>query len=248
AEPPRPAAAAPSPTPAPDPPAAAEALPAFSEADLDGLEIFDLDQPVAPVAPPEGPGWLSDLDQGSAAPAPGGKLFDDEQEFFDLAAELEEELKQEELGGENLFAQPHEQSLEEIVEGFKRGVAEHLSTEDYETHFNLGIAYREMGLLDEAIGEFQLASKSPARLVDCCSMLGISFLEKGLPELAVKWYRRGLDHPGLSEDESLALLYDLGNAYAVAGDREGAYKTFVEVYGTNSHYRDVVARLEELAP
>ena len=125
--------------------------------------------------------WLR---EAPATPGGGDKLFDDEDEFFDLAAELESELGEAEgrLGGEAL-GQPEEPTLEEIVEGFKRGVAENLSSEDYDTHYNLGIAYREMGLLDEAIGEFQLAAKDPAHLVDCCSMLGVSFLEKGLPEL-----------------------------------------------------------------
>lgn len=139
-----------------------------------------------------------------------------------------------------------EQTLEEIVEGFKKGVAEHLSPTDYDTHFNLGIAYREMGLLDEAIGEFQLAAKDVRYFVLCCSMLGLCFLDKGLPELAIKWYRRALEAPGISEDDSLGMLYDLGNVYMQMGDQATAYKTFVDLYGINSNYRDVVAKLEEL--
>ena len=86
-----------------------------------------------------------------------------------------------------------EASLEDIFREFKKGVEQQLSAEDYETHFNLGIAYKEMGLVDEAIGEFQLASKDPARAVECCSMLGLCFLEKGMPQLAIKWYRKGLE-------------------------------------------------------
>jgi tetratricopeptide (TPR) repeat protein len=175
------------------------------------------------------------------------KLFEDEAQFFDLAAELEKELSDDSVQAVPL-PQPQEQSLEEIVEGFKKGVAENLSAEDYDTHFNLGIAYREMGLLDEAIGEFQLASKAPNYLVECCAMLGVCFLDKGLPELAVKWYRRALEVPGLPEEQQLGLLYDLGSAMLSAGDRDAAYKAFVEIYGVNSNYRDVVARLEELGP
>ena len=164
-----------------------------------------------------------------------------------LAAELEQELSDEEIfGDDELAVAPQEQTLEEIVEGFKKGVSENLSEEDYGTHFNLGIAYREMGLLDEAIGEFQLAAKSPDLLVECCSMLGLSFLDKGLPELAVKWYKRALATGDLSEEKHLGLLYDLGNAYLAMGDKRAAQDTFVEVYGINSNYRDVVARLEEV--
>ncbi len=195
---------------------------------------------------------LSWLDQAVASPvAPGAvdgeKLFDDEEGFFDLAAELEQELSKEDLlTGRDLMPTPQEQSLEEIVEGFKRGVSESLSAEDYDTHYNLGIAYREMGLLDEAIGEFQLASKEPRYLVDCASLLGGCFLDKGLPELAIKWYQRGLEIPNLPEEAFQGMLYDLGNVYMFQGDLDKARKTFVEIYGVNSNYRDVVAKLAEL--
>lgn len=175
------------------------------------------------------------------------RLFDDEDDFFDLAAELEQELSEEDLFKAGAMpSQQAEQSLEEIVEGFKKGVSEHLSPTDYDTHFNLGIAYREMGLLDEAIGEFQVAAKDAGHLVLCCSMLGLCFLDKGLPELAVKWYKRGLESPGLSEEDNLGLLYDLGCAYLVVDDKSSAYKAFVDLYGINNSYRDVVARIEEL--
>ncbi len=192
--------------------------------------------------------WLEEITADRPAAATSGEeMFGAEEEFFDLAAELEEELKAEEtLIGEQLTPRMEEQSLEEIVEGFKRGVAETLSEEDYDTHYNLGIAYREMGLIDEAIGEFQLASKDPRYLVDCCSLLGNCFLEKGFEDLAVKWYRRGLEAPRITEDETLGLLYELGNLHMTAGDPEAAHATFVEIYGINSNYRDVVAKLEEL--
>jgi tetratricopeptide (TPR) repeat protein len=137
-------------------------------------------------------------------------------------------------------------SLEEIFREFKKGVEQQLSAEDYETHFNLGIAYKEMGLTDEAIGEFQLASKDPKRAVECCSMLGLCFLEKGMPQLAVKWYRKGLEAPGVTEAETVGLLYDLGCVYQSTGDTDLAYRTFLEVYGLNTNYRDVSQRVKEL--
>ena len=104
----------------------------------------------------------------------------------------------------------------------------------------LALVFRDPGR------EFQLAAKDAKLLVECCSMLGLCFLDKGLPELAIKWYRRGLQSPRLSEEDSLGLLYDMGNVYESMGDTEEAYKTFVEIYGINTNYRDVVARIEEL--
>ncbi len=192
-----------------------------------------------------GGGWLDEAERHRPAQAGSDSLFDDEDDFFDLAAELEQELSQEDVFHGDTMQQA-EQSLEEIVEGFKKGVAEHLSPTDYDTHFNLGIAYREMGLLDEAIGEFQVAAKDSGHLVLCCSMLGLCFLDKGLPELAIKWYRRGLEAPEMSEEDTLGLLYDLGCAYLAIDDQASAYKAFVDLYGINTNYRDVVARIEEL--
>ncbi len=273
AAPPEPAvppqAAAPPPAP---PQAAPPSLRRTGKIDLRGLgqeiaaeefgdieEMLDAAPGSVPLVPPEdllpahlddtGMSWLEEADNRKRTGGiPAGRLFAAEEEFFDLAGELEEELSREGLATGELLIQPREQSLEEIVEGFKKGVAENLSATDYETHFNLGIAYREMGLLDEAIGEFQLAAKSPAHLVSCCSMLGLCFLDKGLPELAVKWYRRGLQTPGVGEEDAAGLLYDLGNVQMELGENDAAYRTFVELYGINTNYRDVVAKLEELGP
>jgi len=170
-------------------------------------------------------------------------LFADEDNFFDLAAELESELADEE---ESISLSEEEQSLEEIFKEFKKGVEQQLDSEDYDTHYNLGIAYKEMGLIDEAIGEFQLASKDPKRAVECASMLGLCFLEKGMPQLAIKWYRKGLEIAEITEEEHVGLLYDLGSAYQEVGDTENAQKAFMEVYGMNTNYRDIVNRIKQL--
>lgn len=179
----------------------------------------------------------------TAPAAAEANLFDEEDDFFDLAAELEQELSDEE---EPITISEEEQSLEEIFKEFKRGVEQQLDAEDYDTHYNLGIAYKEMGLIDEAIGEFQLASKDPKRMIECCSMLGLCFLEKGMPQLAIKWYQKGLEAPEIGDDEHLGLLYDLGNAYLEVGDTANAQKAFMEVYGINSNYRDIVGRIKQL--
>ena len=176
-------------------------------------------------------------------------LFADEQQFFNLAEELEKELSEDippPPEAPALTGPEGEASLEEIFREFKKGVEQQLSAEDYETHFNLGIAYKEMGLIDEAIGEFQLASKDPGRTVECCSMLGLCFLEKGMPQLAIKWYRKGLEAPDIKEVETVGLLYDLGCVYQETGEVELAYKTFLDVYGLNTNYRDIVHRVKDL--
>ncbi len=196
------------------------------------------------LVPPPGPA------PAEAAPAvDDAELFSDEQDFFNFADELQSELKQEvPAAGGPPDLMGKEMSLEEIFRDFKKGVEQSLSPEDYETHYNLGIAYKEMGLTDEAIGEFQLAAKDPLHAVECCSMLGLCFLEKGLPQLAVKWYRKGLETIGVREEDKLGLQYDLAHVYEQIGDLEGAYRTYLEIYGTDAGYRDVPERLKELRP
>ncbi|MFI5120737.1 MAG: tetratricopeptide repeat protein [Thermoanaerobaculia bacterium] len=194
----------------------------------------------APPATPE-PG-------SPAPPLDESALFSDEQEFFNFAGELQTEMKQESGAPPVPEVSGGDVPLEEIFREFKKGVEQQLSPEDYETHYNLGIAYKEMSLTDEAISEFQRAAKSPQYAVECCSMLGLCFLEKGLPQLAIKWYRKGLDTPSIREEDRMGLQYDLANLYADLGDRENAYRTFLEIYGANASFRDVGERLKELAP
>jgi tetratricopeptide (TPR) repeat protein len=174
-------------------------------------------------------------------------LFSDEQRFFNLAAELEKELEEEEAPAAPLLEGSGEEvSLEQIFREFKRGVEQQLSPEDYETHYNLGIAYKEMGLTDEAIGEFQIAAKDPARAVECCSMLGLCFVEKGLAPLAIQWFQKGLESPAIKDEERWGMQYDLASLHEQTGDASRAYELYLRIYGQNSHYRDVIARVKTL--
>jgi pilus assembly protein FimV len=242
---PEPAAAAPAPRTKPAPASRAKApAPGSAGADFVAHEGLDslLGEKMRKAGGPPAP---------AAAPSPAvdeQSLFADEQQFFNLADELEKDLaEQASFPAAPSMAGPEgEASLEDIFREFKKGVEQQLSPEDYETHSNLGIAYKEMGLIDEAIGEFQLASKDPGRTVECCSMLGLCFLEKGMPQLAVKWYRKGLEAPHIKESETVGLLYDLANVYQSTGDVDNAYRTFLEVYGFDTGFRDVAARVREL--
>jgi tetratricopeptide (TPR) repeat protein len=126
------------------------------------------------------------------------------------------------------------------------------SAGDYETHYNTALAYREMGLVDQAVEELQAAIALAApqdgtpRYLQCCNMLGHCFMQKNLPHPAAMWFRKGLDAPGHTEDEYQALRYELGAAYEQMGDLERAIRVFSEVYGTDVNYRGVAAKLRDL--
>jgi len=124
--------------------------------------------------------------------------------------------------------------------------------EDLETHYNLGIAYREMGLLEEAIGEFQKVAKAvqkgkPFRYaMNCATLLALTFRDKGEPKIASLWYRRALDVPGLDQETIMALRYDLGISLEMANEPDAALDCFRQVYATNIDYRDVADRIATL--
>jgi tetratricopeptide (TPR) repeat protein len=124
--------------------------------------------------------------------------------------------------------------------------------EDPETHYNLGIAFREMGLLDEAIGELQKACQSFDRghpfpqIMQTYTWLAQCFLEKGVPEAAVRWYERALNVNGIDGETRVALNYELAGAYETAGDKPAALRHFMDVYGMNIDYRDVAERIKAL--
>ncbi|MGC2448379.1 MAG: tetratricopeptide repeat protein [Candidatus Sulfotelmatobacter sp.] len=124
--------------------------------------------------------------------------------------------------------------------------------EDPETHYNLGIAFREMGLLDEAIGELQKACQSFDRghpfqqIMQTYTWLAQCFLEKGVPEAAVRWYDKALNVPHIDGETRTALNFELASAYETAGDKTSALKHFMDVYGSNIDYRDVSERIKAL--
>ena len=126
------------------------------------------------------------------------------------------------------------------------------SNEDFETHYNMATAYKEMDLLDEAIREFQIAAgltgsvEAAPRFFQCCNMLGHCFIEKGMPRAAVLWFKKGLDAPGRNPEEYKALEYELGSAYEAMGDLTRAVAAFTEVYGVDVDYRDIAEKLESL--
>jgi pilus assembly protein FimV len=124
--------------------------------------------------------------------------------------------------------------------------------EDPETHYNLGVAFREMGLLDEAIGELQKVCQSAEhghpfpQIMQTYTWLAQCFLDKGVPEAAIRWYEKALTLPTLDADTRTALHYELGSSYEVAGNKTAALSHFMEVYGSNIDYRDVAERIKTL--
>jgi tetratricopeptide (TPR) repeat protein len=124
--------------------------------------------------------------------------------------------------------------------------------DDPETHYNMGVAFREMGLLDEAIAELQKVCNwidrgHPfAQAIQTYTWLAQCFLDKGVPEAAIRWYEKALNIPGIDGEARVAINYELGSACESAQDKPGALRHFTYVYGANIDYRDVAERIQAL--
>jgi tetratricopeptide (TPR) repeat protein len=183
----------------------------------------------------------------TATPVPETITFSDHSAYESLVGD----------GGNNVgsskpAAPAIDAGLAELFEEFRAAEEGDEVREDYETHYNMGTAYKEMDLMDEAIQEFQTSvslvrpSDGTSRFLQCCNMLGHCFIQKGMPEAAVLWFKKGLQAPGHSEDEYQALRYELASAYEQLGDLKQAREFYTEVYGVDVSYREVAEKLSQL--
>jgi tetratricopeptide (TPR) repeat protein len=145
-----------------------------------------------------------------------------------------------------------EEELQQIFEELKDNGSELKPLIDFETHYSLGLAYKDMELLDDAIEEFQRAFKMAGAedpkgdYIQCCNMLGVCFKRKCMPTVAVQWFNRGLKIPNRPEDEYQALRYEIGMCYEEIGDTDKALDAYMEVYGLDVGYREVAEKIKEL--
>jgi tetratricopeptide (TPR) repeat protein len=135
-----------------------------------------------------------------------------------------------------------EVELREIFQEFREGLKEQLGEEDFETHYNLGIAYKEMGLMQEALGEFELSEKSEVRKLDSISMIALCFRDMGRDEDAVVKLQEGLELSLQGSDEQKGFLYDLADLYSKVGHEGESVEMFIRLHALDPVYRDVGKR------
>jgi len=209
------------------------------------------------LAAPDHPGALSRLDslaaQGGQEAAPLDEaalesgLADAVSEADTMAAELAAELASEVAEFTDVDAGPLDPNQTGRIDA-PNPQAEAVHREDAQTHYDLGIAYKEMGLLDEAVAEFQLALEfgGGVRKVDCITILGVCAIEMGNPEEAVEVLTRGMHEPGLPADAMRALGYELGQAYEALGENQKALGQYKLVERSERGFRDAAARIQRL--
>lgn len=187
---------------------------------------------------------LAAMEQDQVQPTPRPGSDSSRAIAEELAAELGEELAD---VLPPLAPQPTiDYSVEDVFEEFKRGVDDQVSEEDSDTHYDLGIAYREMGLLDDAITEFKVAMRSAEKEVLCHMMIGLCYGEKRMLSEAISQFKTGLYVEGISERETIALYFELGQAYEKLEDLREALYYYEKVAKKDPRFRDVSAHIERL--
>lgn len=180
---------------------------------------------------------IAELRAASAAPVE--ELAD---ESFALAEKLAEELEEEPEAntGSDIL------DVEQVFAQFKKGVEEQVDEADSDTHFDLGIAYKEMGLIDDAVAEFQVAMRNPTRACSCHTMVGLCRMEQGRTQDAINSFRAGLHAEEKNEREELALYFELANAYEILGDNNEALYFFEKVRKRDAVFRGVSQRIRKV--
>lgn len=242
APPPEPEAAPSAPPPAASAPAAAPppAAPAPPRA-----------APARGAAPaPEAPPTVEPPPQPRPAPPPPPAA---ESDFVDLGSLVRDEEGPRDTRMRLEGARPTEdeqRNFEEMLAAFKRGIEQNLEDEDYQAHYDLGVAFKEMGLLDEAIAEFQKALRAPdagARL-RASEALGVAFFEKGQFGVAESVLRRAVDALDGADDAKVALLYWLGRSAEAQGKAAEALTCYERAMAVDIRFLDLGQRVGRLAP
>lgn len=134
----------------------------------------------------------------------------------------------------------------EMLTHFRQKVAEHIDVEDSSSHYDLGVAFMEMGLVDEAIAQFQVALRGGANPLATLELLGQCFFEKGQHAVGSRVLDRALGLPGVADGDLVGVRYLLGRIQEDAGAHDRALEHYERVVAIDIRFRDTAARIERL--
>jgi tetratricopeptide (TPR) repeat protein len=210
---------------------------------------FDAIAEVPPPPPPPPPAPSGRKSRKSTAapkppePQPAGDFIDfgalvmDDEAVMDTRMRVEDE----EPSGDE------QKDFQDMLQQFKRGIDANIDAADFEAHYDLGVAFKEMGLLDEAIAEFQKALRSPEIRLKTTESLGSAFFEKRQYAIAEAILKRAVESLGATDDEQIGVIYWLGRSQEAQGKVELAITTFERVLAVDIGFKDAGARMANLS-
>ena len=140
-----------------------------------------------------------------------------------------------------------QRDFDEMLAQFKKGIDASIGADDVQAHYDLGIAFKEMGLLDEAIGEFQKALRGTEHRLRTSEALGTCFFEKGQFNVAATVLRRAVETDQGGDEHKIGLLYWLGRSEEEQGRSAEALAYYQRVFSVDIRFQDVSERVKSLA-
>ena len=205
------------------------------------------------MAPPAGPAAA----RQPVASAPGAPLSvpapsaaTPASDFVDLGALImdDEHARDTRMRvGQKHPIENEDQAFHEALSDFKRGIEANLDADDFQAHYDLGIAFKEMGLVDEAIAQFQKALRSPDGRLRTSEQLGAAFFEKGQYAIAEAVLRRALDGVPGNDDDKIGLLYWLGRSLEAQSRGREALPLYERALAVDIRFLDLGERVKVLA-
>lgn len=209
--------------------------------------IAALESPRAAPAPPAMPAPPArPVAQAPVAepPARGGDFVDLGSMILDEAGPRDTRMR---IDRREPQGDDEQREFQEILEQFKRGIDENLDTDDYEAHYDLGVAFKEMGLLDEAIAEFQKALRAPDGRLRTSEALGIAFYDKRQFAVSEAVLRRAVDGVEGGDEAKIGLIYWLGRALEAQGKDQDAITSYERAMAVDIRFMDLGERVHRLA-
>ncbi len=214
--------------------------------------------PPAPVPPPKAvqPPTAAPAPKAPAPssapppPSPPRRAAASSGDFVDLGSMVLEEENRRDTRMRVNRREPQDQDeqreFHEILEQFKRGIDQNLDSEDYEAHYDLGVAFKEMGLLDEAIAEFQKALRAQEGRLRTSEALGMAFFEKGQYAVCESVLKRAVDSLPGSDEAKIGLLYWMGRASEALGKQADAIASYERALVVDISFLDLSKRVQRL--
>lgn len=209
---------------------------------LESVAELDVPSPRTEVEPIE-PASAVELPPAPPPAAVGSQFIDlgalilDEQQVRDTRMRI----------GQASPIEDEDQAFHEALAEFKRGIEANLDAEDFQAHYDLGIAFKEMGLLDEAIAQFQKALRSPEGRLRTSEQLGAAFFAKGNFAICEAVLRRAVDGLPGADDEKIGLLYWLGRALEAQQRGRDALPLYERALAVDIRFLDLGERVERIA-
>jgi tetratricopeptide (TPR) repeat protein len=221
-----------------------------SSADLFDIDnIFTSDEGFAASESPFKDIDGSELPEGEADIFGSDNAFLEEEEYYETEKAAGDELDAIKYWIDELQKQRTstvEKNMMEVFQAFQKGVDEKIGQEDYDTRYNLGIAYKEMGLIEEAIHEFMIAAKHPLKFFDAAGLLGICFRDQGMFEESINWFEKALESQDRKEDDYKAVKYELILTARLKEDFLYAKKLAAEILSKDAGYRNIKEIYDEI--